>query len=98
MTVAEEYGLPTRCQGRIRFGIELNRRMAILLCYFKPEVIHNCESLLRYGEDKVDAWEEYMGSLYAPPSKARHREEAEQIRDWMAKQGLIEETHPIGFT
>jgi hypothetical protein len=39
-----------------------------------------------------------MGSLYAPPSKARHREEAEQIRDWMAKQGLIEETHPIGFT
>jgi hypothetical protein len=98
MAVAEEFGLSASCQGAITLWGGLNRRRPVWQCYFKPEVIHNCELILRYGEDKTDAWEEYMGSLYAPPSKARHREEAEQIRDWMAGQGLIEETHPIGFT
>jgi hypothetical protein len=72
--------------------------MIIMPCYFKAEVVHACQSFLKYGEDNTTAWEEYMYHLYGSPPKLRDEEEAEGIRDWMAKQELIEETHPIGFT
>jgi hypothetical protein len=95
--VAEEHGLSATCQYAIIQWGEVNDRISTWPCYFKAEVVSKCEALLEHGESIIPAWEERMDNLYKSPEEVRHREEAKQIRDWMAMQGLIEDTHPIGL-
>jgi hypothetical protein len=97
MEVAKEYGLSAGCQYALIKRGESNRRIITRPCYFKAEVVKKCEAILEHGESIILAWEKRMGNLHGSPSEARHEEGAEQIRDWMVEQGLIEEMHPIGL-